>query len=180
MRPVLAFAVLAIFAVLLTPVDAMKKKKIKKPRTFCPPNEVACPIMGSTTYGDAVRQHFEGNGTVMGIMAGDGGYECVNVKEALDSCGGCASTGEGKDCTKIRGASGVGCEGSRCVVFSCRPGWKVSMSGEACVRTKASRTPSTNEANGTTTKTTTSRLRRLAREHARRHARHGPRPPVSP
>ncbi|GAA5885959.1 hypothetical protein JCM16303_003042 [Sporobolomyces ruberrimus] len=164
------FAILClVFATLLLladPVEAMKKKKIKKPRTFCPPNEVACPISGSTTYQDALKQHLEGNTTVQGIMAGDGGYECINVQEALDSCGGCASTGEGKDCTKIRGASGVGCAGSRCLVFSCRPGWRVSMSGESCVRTKAKAISK----NATTDETkSASKLRRLAREHARKH-----------
>lgn len=137
-----------------------------------------------------------GNTTVQGIMAGDGGCkfffvnsrirrktdfwhsfgsdECVNVQEALDSCGGCASTGEGKDCTKIRGALGVGCAESRCLVFSCRPGWKVSMSGESCVRSKALPPPSHNSTQVETKEA--SRLRRLAREHARRQTRRKPSP----
>ncbi|KPV77186.1 uncharacterized protein RHOBADRAFT_8526, partial [Rhodotorula graminis WP1] len=51
----------------------------------------------------------------------------------LDSCGGCASTGEGMDCTKIRGVQGVGCEGGECRVFSCEAGWKPSLRGDKCV-----------------------------------------------
>ncbi|GAA6020158.1 hypothetical protein JCM11491_005548 [Sporobolomyces phaffii] len=172
MRLFLFFAALATLLLLADPADAMKKKKIKKPRTFCPPGELACPISGSTTYQDALKQHLEGNVTVQGIMAGDGGYECINVHEALDSCGGCASTGEGKDCTKIRGASGVGCAESRCVVFSCRPGWKVSMSGESCVRSKLHQPLATN---GTTAESRSeSKIRRLAREHARLHRHASP------
>ncbi|GAA5998089.1 hypothetical protein JCM5350_002371 [Sporobolomyces pararoseus] len=176
MRWLLHIGLLATLSLLLLvePVEAMKKKKIKKPRTFCPPSEVACPIQGSTTYQDALKQHMTGNTTVQGIMAGDGGYECVNVQEALDSCGGCASTGEGKDCTKIRGALGVGCAESRCLVFSCRPGWKVSMSGESCVRSKALPPPSHNSTQVETKEA--SRLRRLAREHARRQTRRKPSP----
>ncbi|GAA5845943.1 hypothetical protein JCM3766R1_000868 [Sporobolomyces carnicolor] len=172
MRWFLLLSALACLLLLCDPVDAMKKKKIKKPRTFCPPGEVACPISGSTTYEDALKQHMTGNKTVQGIMAGDGGYECVNVQEALDSCGGCASTGEGRDCTKIRGAVGVGCAESRCLVFSCRPGWKVSMSGEACVRSKTRPLPSRNGTHEETKEQ--SRIRRLAREHARRHRHSSP------
>lgn len=109
------------------------------------------------TYDAAVEHHFKLKGEVTGIMAGQGGCEsrldferlpraqtdprtrertdeCVNTKEALDSCGGCASTGEGRDCTKIRGAVGVGCEVGKCVVFSCKAGWRPALSGDKCVR----------------------------------------------
>jgi hypothetical protein len=49
MRWLLYLTSLALLSLLLIePAEAMKKKKIKKPRTFCPPGEVACPIQGST------------------------------------------------------------------------------------------------------------------------------------
>lgn len=64
--------------------------------------------------------------------------ECINIAEALDSCGGCASTGEGLDCTKIRGAAGVGCSAGTCVVFSCKTGYRPSLSGDRCVRMRSS------------------------------------------
>ncbi|BGP53568.1 hypothetical protein JCM8202_001463 [Rhodotorula sphaerocarpa] len=133
MRGLITFVVLALLAS-LNGVEAGKKKKEVKARTLCPVDEIACPIIGSTTYDAAVEHHFKLKGEVTGIMAGQGGYECVNTKEALDSCGGCASTGEGRDCTKIRGAVGVGCEVGKCVVFSCKAGWRPALSGDKCVR----------------------------------------------
>lgn len=63
--------------------------------------------------------------------------ECLDVTQALDSCGGCASTGEGQDCTKIRGAMSMGCETSKCVVYSCEAGWKPSLAGDKCVRVRS-------------------------------------------
>ena len=48
--------------------------------------------------------------------------ECLDTTQALESCGGCASTGEGRDCTAIPHVGGVGCEAGKCVVFSCKSG----------------------------------------------------------
>ena len=167
----------------LNGVEASKKKKDIKPKTLCPVDEIACPIIGSTcvrtplhidstvlqltprfcaacrTYDEAVEHHFKLKGEVTGVMAGYGGCEssrgnakgfiqnhhrltleiapadeCINTSEALDSCGGCASTGEGHDCTRIRGSVGVGCEAGKCVVFSCKSGWRPALSGDKCVR----------------------------------------------
>ncbi|GAA5896224.1 hypothetical protein JCM6882_008523 [Rhodosporidiobolus microsporus] len=118
-------------------VEAGHKKKVPVVRTLCPTGETACPILGSTTYGDAVKHHFETKGEVTGVMAGKGGYECVNTLESLDSCGGCASTGEGKNCLAIRGAKSATCQQGACVVFSCQAGWRPSLNGDKCVRAKA-------------------------------------------
>jgi hypothetical protein len=63
--------------------------------------------------------------------------ECVDTTQALDSCGGCASTGEGQDCTAIRGSAGVGCEASKCVIFSCQSGWKLALDGSKCIRARS-------------------------------------------
>ncbi|KDE03139.1 hypothetical protein MVLG_06336 [Microbotryum lychnidis-dioicae p1A1 Lamole] len=114
----------------------VKKRKIEKPKSLCPENETACPIVGSSSYALAVDQHFSSFADVAtgGIMGGNGGYECLDTRQALDSCGGCASTGEGQDCTKIRGAVGVGCDAGACVVFSCQSGWKPNLAASKCVR----------------------------------------------
>ncbi|GAA5901628.1 uncharacterized protein JCM6883_000344 [Sporobolomyces salmoneus] len=115
-----------------------KKSKIVTPKSLCPsPNEVACPIVGSSSYQQAVAQHFTSATEFSGVFAGEGGYECLDVTQALDSCGGCASTGEGEDCTKIRGAVSMGCESSKCVVYSCEAGWKPALSGSKCVRVRS-------------------------------------------
>ncbi|GAA5877413.1 hypothetical protein JCM1840_006093 [Sporobolomyces johnsonii] len=162
MRFALAIALLVVVAVFSSPAEASKKKKNKIVPSLCPVGELACPILGSTTYTDAVKHHFATKGEVSGVMAGAGGYECINAKEALDSCGGCASTGEGQDCTKLRGAAGVGCEDGVCRVFSCQSGWKPALSGSKCIRAKSldERSPK----NGT---------RPAARRHLNhRHARH--------
>ncbi|GAA5974360.1 hypothetical protein JCM21900_001323 [Sporobolomyces salmonicolor] len=114
-----------------------KKDKVIKAKALCPGvYEVACPILGSNSYAQAVAHHFSSPTEFSGIMAGAGGYECIDVTQALDSCGGCASTGEGQDCTKIRGAAGIGCKASKCIVYSCETGWKPSLSGNKCIRVR--------------------------------------------
>ncbi|KDE03141.1 hypothetical protein MVLG_06337 [Microbotryum lychnidis-dioicae p1A1 Lamole] len=115
-----------------------KRSKIVKPKTLCPENETACPIVGATSYASAVSQHFSDSANLFagGVMGGNGGYECLDTRQALDSCGGCASTGEGQDCTKIRGAVGVGCDAGTCVVFSCQSGWKPNSTGSKCIRSQ--------------------------------------------
>ncbi|GJN87411.1 hypothetical protein Rhopal_000360-T1 [Rhodotorula paludigena] len=125
-----------------------KRSKITKPKTLCPTGEQACPIVGSTSFEGAVKQHFSTAEEFTGIMAGSGGYECIDTQQALDSCGGCASTGEGQDCTKIRGAAGVGCSAGQCVVFSCQAGYKPSLAGDRCVRTRSSHHGASNHTTG--------------------------------
>ncbi|GAA6033404.1 hypothetical protein JCM8097_006734 [Rhodosporidiobolus ruineniae] len=114
-----------------------KKDKVLEPKRLCPgANEQACPILGSTSYAQAVEHHFNAEAEFSGVMLGSGGFECIDTAQALDSCGGCASLGEGQDCTAIRGAAGVGCDAGKCVVFSCESGWKPSLRGDKCVRVK--------------------------------------------
>ncbi|GAA5821272.1 hypothetical protein JCM11251_004545 [Rhodosporidiobolus azoricus] len=113
-----------------------KKSKIVEPRTLCPAHETACPIAGSASFAEASAHHFTATEQFSGIMAGSGGFECIDTKSQLDSCGGCASTGEGRDCTSIRGVKGVGCEAGSCIVFSCQAGWKPSLDGTKCVRAR--------------------------------------------
>ncbi|GAA5863768.1 hypothetical protein JCM3774_001152 [Rhodotorula dairenensis] len=114
-----------------------KRHTVTEQKTLCPAGEQACPIAGSTLFEDAVSQHFQSGEALTGLMARSGGYECLDTSQALESCGGCASTGEGKDCTAIPHAAGVGCEAGTCVVFSCAHGWKRSLAGDKCVQVRA-------------------------------------------
>lgn len=61
---------------------------------LCPMGLRACPISGTST------------------LSSD--YECLDTTNELEACGGCASTGEGEDCTAIKGAWNVGCERGTC------------------------------------------------------------------
>jgi len=58
---------------------------------FCPTGFEECPIPG---------------------MAGD--FECLETLSELNSCGGCASTGAGVDCTKIAHVDDSTCYGGSC------------------------------------------------------------------
>ncbi|KZT02726.1 uncharacterized protein LAESUDRAFT_400004 [Laetiporus sulphureus 93-53] len=71
-------------------------KRILKSRNnpLCPDNLEACPIAG------------------LGGLTGD--YECLDTIAELESCGGCASTGEGQDCAAIEGIWNVGCVRGHC------------------------------------------------------------------
>lgn len=123
----------------LTASQKAKRSKVTKPASLCPTGETACPILGSSSYEKAVNHHFSDMGKYSsGIMAGEGGYECLDTKQSLESCGGCASTGEGQDCTKIPSAVGVGCDAGVCVVFSCKAGSKPNLLGNGCVKSTSS------------------------------------------
>jgi hypothetical protein len=53
-----------------------KKSKIVTPKSLCPSaNEVACPIVGSSSYQQAVAQHFTSATEFSGVFAGEGGCE---------------------------------------------------------------------------------------------------------
>ncbi|WVQ85988.1 hypothetical protein IAT38_008156 [Cryptococcus sp. DSM 104549] len=69
--------------------------------------------------------------TVPSTLGGEWSYECVDPATELESCGGCASTGEGKDCTQIANAMSVGCEAGVCAVYSCKSGFAAN--GTECV-----------------------------------------------
>lgn len=65
---------------------------------LCPSGLEACPIQGAL----------------------GGEFECLDTNEELESCGGCASTGAGQDCTAIEGAWNVACNQGRCAGASLR------------------------------------------------------------
>ncbi|GJE86109.1 hypothetical protein PsYK624_021890 [Phanerochaete sordida] len=81
--------------------------------TLCPSPLSACPIKG--------------------LMSSSGDYECLDTTADLTSCGGCASTGAGQDCTEIPSAVNVACTKGACVVSSCAKGFKVAKDAKSCV-----------------------------------------------
>ena len=62
--------------------------------SLCPNGMEACPLSSSGLSDD---------------------FQCFDTSSDLESCGGCASTGAGQDCTAIDGAWNVGCTNGQCV-----------------------------------------------------------------
>lgn len=85
------------------------KKRSHTPLGLCPSGLNACPINASS-----------------------GGYECIDLKDELESCGAC-----GNDCTTIKGARDVACVSGKCVVQSCASRFRLF--NDECVRTTATR-----------------------------------------
>ncbi|KAF7791851.1 hypothetical protein EIP86_002875 [Pleurotus ostreatoroseus] len=71
---------------------------------------------------------------IKGLMGTSGDYECLDTKTELESCGGCASTGAGQDCTAIEGAWNVACNQGSCAVYTCQQGYKVARDGKSCTK----------------------------------------------
>ncbi|PCH33632.1 hypothetical protein WOLCODRAFT_22134 [Wolfiporia cocos MD-104 SS10] len=91
-----------------------RKRHLKSRAThLCPDSMEACPIQG------------------LSGLTGD--YECLDTAAELESCGGCASTGAGQDCTAIEGVKNVGCEHGHCAIYTCAQGYKLSTDGQSCV-----------------------------------------------
>ncbi|EFP80221.1 uncharacterized protein PGTG_06177 [Puccinia graminis f. sp. tritici CRL 75-36-700-3] len=67
----------------------------------CPAGLSACPIS---------------SGLPLKLTAG---FECLDVLQEVSSCGGCVSTGQGTDCTTIKGVSSAGCSEGKCKI--CKP-----------------------------------------------------------
>ena len=109
---------------------ARAKKRTHAIFSLCPVGETACPIAGAASFGAFALS--SNKNADFGHSAG--GYECLDTATSLDSCGGCASTGQGMDCTQIAHSSGVGCNSGQCVIFSCESGYAVSSNATKCVR----------------------------------------------
>ncbi|KAJ3539444.1 hypothetical protein NM688_g6357 [Phlebia brevispora] len=71
---------------------------------------------------------------IKGLMSVNGDYECLDTTTELESCGGCASTGAGQDCTAIEGAWNVACNKGSCAVYTCQRGYKVARDGKSCIK----------------------------------------------
>ena len=85
-----------------------------KDAKLCPAGLAACPIPGAS-------------------LGASDAYECLDAMNDLQSCGGCASLGQGQDCTAIKGARWMGCNQGQCEVYSCRAGFK-KVGGNRCER----------------------------------------------
>ncbi|KAF9056179.1 hypothetical protein BJ165DRAFT_486772 [Panaeolus papilionaceus] len=92
------------------PYGHNKRANTKSRVSLCPTGLDACPI--SQLVND---------------------YECLDTAVELESCGGCASLGQGQDCTQIEGAWNVGCEQGTCVVLTCAGGFSLSADRKTCV-----------------------------------------------
>ncbi|PFH48999.1 hypothetical protein AMATHDRAFT_49085 [Amanita thiersii Skay4041] len=57
-------------------------------------------------------------------------HQCVNTDNDLDNCGGCGIRCGGKG---VRSAS---CQKGKCVIHSCRKGFKLSKDGKSCEKRK--------------------------------------------
>jgi len=82
--------------------------------SVCPDNMEVCPINGLT--------------------GPSGDVECLDTTAELSSCGGCASTGAGQDCSAIEGVWNVGCEQGVCAIYTCAQGYKRSTDGQSCIK----------------------------------------------
>jgi len=59
------------------------------------------------------------------------------VRDEVDSCGGCVTLGEGRDCTRdVPHAASTGCEVGACVIFACERGWRPDAQARKCVRSE--------------------------------------------
>ncbi|KAI5477361.1 hypothetical protein MNV49_006426 [Pseudohyphozyma bogoriensis] len=58
------------------------------------------------------------------------GFECVNINEDLESCGGCPGTAESVDCTALSGVSSVACTAGACIVSGCDIGFELIAADE--------------------------------------------------
>jgi hypothetical protein len=113
------------------PNSYAKRSLRSRAKSACPKDLNECPIAGAT-----------------GLLSDT---ECLDTAVELTSCGGCASTGEGQDCTAIAGAHSVECARGACVgryslskhpantltlliVHTCNAGFTRSADGASCSR----------------------------------------------
>jgi hypothetical protein len=76
---------------------------------------------------------------IKGLSWGSG-WECVDVKTDIESCGGCSSLDStevydsgAQDCTAIANTNEVACHVGRCKIISCRRGYLLSSNGTECL-----------------------------------------------
>ncbi|KAH9828680.1 uncharacterized protein C8Q71DRAFT_681472, partial [Rhodofomes roseus] len=86
---------------------------------LCPQSMAVCPI--TETIPDTLEKWVSE------------GFECVDLREDLTSCGGCGIVDAQYDCTAISNALGVSCEVGTCRVHSCKPGFTLALDGKSCI-----------------------------------------------
>ncbi|CED84065.1 hypothetical protein [Phaffia rhodozyma] len=99
---------------------ARRRNLNARSRNACPGTMTACPIK---------------------TLSGSAGFECIDTKANLESCGGCVSPfpgdATGQDCTTIANAYNVECENAKCVIKECARGFVINSEGSACVPRQA-------------------------------------------
>lgn len=93
-----------------------KRSNLSRNIALCPTGLNACPVASKMGYNRPSD------------------YECVDPLEDLNSCGGCASTGEGQNCAAIANTRSVGCVSGGCQVYTCAPGYDVSFDQKTCIQ----------------------------------------------
>ncbi|KAL1410706.1 hypothetical protein Q8F55_001648 [Vanrija albida] len=110
------------FCNIVLPSGVTRKRAVEKAQIpNCPQFQKACRTSAYTGKNALLVQLDEGNYR---------GYECVDVLNDLESCGGCPDV-DGVDCTTIEGASDVSCVLGKCKVHACDRG--LSLVGGVCV-----------------------------------------------
>ncbi|GHJ88016.1 hypothetical protein NliqN6_4418 [Naganishia liquefaciens] len=62
------------------------------------------------------------------------GYECIDIQNSLESCGGCVGRNlPGIDCSADVNAAEIACIRGRCVIAKCSPGYVVAVENNTCV-----------------------------------------------
>ncbi|KAB5592371.1 putative effector protein/Choline transport protein [Ceratobasidium theobromae] len=92
------------------------KKRHNRIPELCPAGLKACSVSGASGYNKSSD------------------YECIDPLADLRSCGGCASEGEGQDCTAIAHSLYAGCVSGGCEVYTCSTGYKVSSDSKSCIK----------------------------------------------
>ncbi|CED85062.1 hypothetical protein [Phaffia rhodozyma] len=95
---------------------ARRRNLNARSRNPCPGSMTACPVS---------------------TLSGASGFECIDTKANIESCGGCTSpfpgAQTGLDCTSIPHAGSVECQESKCVVLDCERGYALNHNATACV-----------------------------------------------
>ncbi|KZO92360.1 hypothetical protein CALVIDRAFT_308913 [Calocera viscosa TUFC12733] len=98
--------------------------QVNLPGSFsCPTGLTSCPIpeqFGQPLY---ERDMLEVPRMTGRTMHG----ECVDTMNDMDSCGGCATLGEGVQCGQVEGVRETACVAGKCQIFSCGYGYKLVM-----------------------------------------------------
>ncbi|KAJ7369048.1 hypothetical protein DFH08DRAFT_678203 [Mycena albidolilacea] len=87
----------------------------RRARSECPEGLTSCPVPGRSF----------------------GGWDCIDTRNDLESCGGCmysvSSETAGQDCTALLGVNDVSCIKGQCAVRKCMLGYKLYEDHTHCV-----------------------------------------------
>jgi len=98
---------------------SLRDPKTNEPR--CPAGLTACPISNVQTLKQSTP------------------FECLDTMQEITSCGGCATLGQGVDCSALRGVRLSGCSKGECTIFSCAKGYELSKQENKCRRRQLSK-----------------------------------------